>query len=302
MNALHRALESLEGLSIGDGFGQCFFQMKDSDEAVATRTMPEAPWLFTDDTEMSLSVVSVLAQYGVVDQDVLADSFARHYDYDRAYGPSMHRVLARIRAGEHWRQVSRDSFEGQGSWGNGASMRAAPLGAFFADDLDTLVLQAKRSAEVTHIHPEGVAGAIAVAMASAQAARARASDVRPSPQEFLESVLPWLPASEVASKIGRARSIPDARSIQFAVSILGNGTDMSAQDTVPLALWCCALHLDDFAEAIWLAVSAGGDRDTICAIVGGIVVSRVGLDRVPDEWRRRREPLPTWHVPEKVNE
>ena len=58
-------------------------------------------------------------------------------------------------------------FGGEGSFGNGAAMRVAPLGAYFADELDAVVEQASFSAEVTHSHPEGIAGAIAVAVAAA---------------------------------------------------------------------------------------------------------------------------------------
>src|SRR5687768_10769280 len=132
---LDRALVSLDGLSIGDAFGQCFFQSENaSDERLQQHQLPPYPWYFTDDTEMSLSVVATLARYGRVDQEDLAQSFAEHYDYERAYGPSMHRLLARIRDGEQWQEVATDTFDGQGSYGNGAAMRAAPLGAFFADD------------------------------------------------------------------------------------------------------------------------------------------------------------------------
>ena len=53
--------------------------------------------------------------------------------------------------------------------GNGGAMRAAPLGAYFADDLVLCADAARNSALVTHTHPEGVAGTIAVAMAAAMA-------------------------------------------------------------------------------------------------------------------------------------
>ena len=59
--------------------------------------------------------------------------------------------------------------------------------------------------------------------------------------------------------------------------MLGNGSRITAPDTVPFALWCAARHIDDYAEALWTTVSAGGDNDTNCAIVGGIVVLANGL-------------------------
>lgn len=61
----------------------------------------------------------------------------------------MHRVLRAIRGGEPWESVTSRQFGGQGSWGNGAAMRVAPLGAWFAVDLDQVVTQAGLSATVT---------------------------------------------------------------------------------------------------------------------------------------------------------
>ncbi|MFL6657745.1 MAG: ADP-ribosylglycohydrolase family protein [Massilia sp.] len=295
MDQLSLALLSLDGLSIGDAFGQCFFQPEYA-EKVGSQVLPEAPWYFTDDTEMSLSVVAILAKYGAIHQGDLADSLARHYDYERAYGPSMHRVLERISWGEDWREVAGSTFEGQGSWGNGAAMRTAPLGAYFSADLRIVQEQATLSAEVTHAHPEGVVGAVAVALAAAHAIRMAGATTRPAPKDFLAAVIADLPQSEVRSKLVRAQSITGASSLQFAVSVLGNGIGMSAQDTVPFALWCCAQHLESFTDALWLAVNGGGDRDTICAIVGGVVAGFVGAAGLPAEWRRRREPLPLWHL------
>ncbi|MBI1772204.1 MAG: ADP-ribosylglycohydrolase family protein [Burkholderiales bacterium] len=294
--SLERALISLNGLSIGDAFGQCFFQDENKLLLSNNGQLPEAPWYFTDDTEMTLSIIAVLRSKGEIHQDTLAKSFAKHYSYDRAYGPSMHRVLARIDAGETWQAVVASAFEGQGSYGNGAAMRAAPLGAYFADDLGLLMRQASLSAEVTHGHPEGIAGAVAVALAAAQACLYRDVGIRPKHAEFLGKIIDLLPQSEVRSKLVRAQSITTARSMDFLVSVLGNGNNMSAQDTVPLALWCCGQSLEDFENAMWLTVSAGGDRDTLCAIVGGIVASFVGDEGIPDNWKSRREALPVWHL------
>src|SRR5262245_63984537 len=71
-------------------------------------------------------------------------------------------------------------------------------------------------------------------------------------------------------------------------------TRLTAPGTVPFALWCAAQHLDDYEEALWLTVSGLGDRDTTCAIAGGIVACCTGAEGIPAAWRAAREPLPEW--------
>lgn len=294
---LHWARLSLEGLSVGDAFGQCFFDPAWTDRA-SDAVAPEGPWYYTDDTEMSLSIVRVLARHGHIEQDELAGSLAAHYSHDRAYGPSMHRVLERIRMGEDWRDVTRAAFGGQGSFGNGAAMRASPVGAFFHQDLERAAREARASAEVTHAHPEAAFGAIAVALAAALACRARIEGASPSADAWLSSVVDRLPAGEVRSKLARGLRLRGVSMRTQAANLLGNGTTMAAQDTVPYALWCCAQSLDDYEQALWLALSAGGDRDTICAIVGGVVACRTGVEGIPGAWREARENIPDWYLPD----
>ena len=297
MTPIDRAILSLDGLSLGDAFGQCFFQIENASAGQPhQRQLPPAPWYFTDDTEMSLSIVTILAKCSAIDQAQLAHSFAEHCSYDRAYGPSMHRVLTRIRDGESWQKVAATTFEGQGSFGNGAAMRAAPIGAFFAHDLSLAMEQAMLSAAITHSHPEGIAGAVAVALASAGAWRCHEAGTRPTHGEFIGKVVEQLPQSEVRSRLARAQSMSNVSSLDFPISVLGNGTDLSAQDTVPYALWCCGQALEDYQKALWLAADAGGDSDTLCAIVGGVVASFVGYSGIPDHWKARREALPNWYI------
>ncbi|HVA89843.1 MAG TPA: ADP-ribosylglycohydrolase family protein, partial [Chloroflexota bacterium] len=224
-SAFDRAKLSLEGLALGDAFGDRFF----AHEAivanmVAARAMPMAPWCWTDDTEMALSIVSVLRRYGEIDRNALASSFAERYDRSRKYGASMHGLLASIQAGKSWREEAGTLFSGQGSFGNGAAMRVAPVGAYFADDLDMVVPQARRAAEVTHAHPEAIAGAIAIAVAAALAWRERGRDT----PRFLDLVLPYIPDSEVRDGIRRARDLAPGASVRLAVAALGNGTRISA--------------------------------------------------------------------------
>jgi ADP-ribosylglycohydrolase len=292
MGNLKAARLALEGLSIGDGFGDRFFDMNHA-EQIVHRVPPDAPWPYTDDTNMALSVYEILRLHGIVQPEALALSFGVHYDPRRKYGSAMHNLLRVYAEGASW-TMAQKLFEGQGSYGNGAAMRIAPLGAYFAEDLAQVTEQARVSAIVTHAHPEGIAGAVAVAIAAAYATRLRGSSA-PTRSEFLQMILPHVPYSEVKSRITRAAALQTNHAAHVA-AMLGNGSMISAQDTVPYALWCAASHLDNFEEALWVTVSGFGDIDTNCAIVGGIVASYVGEAALPQVWISRREALPDWAI------
>ena len=289
---LARAALSLEGLSVGDAFGERYFA-SGADELIAARTLAHPPWHYTDDTQMALSIFSVLRQYHKVNQDILAMSFGARYDARRGYGGAMHWLLPKLWQGAKWFELAPLLFEGQGSYGNGGAMRVAPVGAYFADDLAAVVVNAALSSDVTHAHPEAAAGAIAVAVGAALAAQC-AGGPYPSRQEFLDLILPHIPESVVREKTRHARDLDPSASVTLAVSALGSGHDISAQDTCPFALWCAGGHLDNYEEALWLTVSGLGDRDTTCSMVGGIVALSAGPAGIPDAWIAAREPLPRW--------
>jgi hypothetical protein len=177
-------------------------------------------------------------------------------------------------------------------------MRVAPLGAWFAVDLEEAAWQAARSAEVTHTHPEAVAGAVAVAVAAARAARSRGRSLMP--QELLRPVLELTPAGKVRDGVVEALDLADQPHVELAAHRLGNGRQVSAVDTVPFTLWCAARHLDDFEAALWATASAGGDVDTTCAIVGGILTARLGVGGIPRSLSDVVEPLPGWLEPDRL--
>ena len=87
----------------------------------------------------------------------------------RGYGAGAHRLLTQIVGGTDWRVAAAAVFRG-GSFGNGSAMRIAPLAAYFAEDgYQKVADQARLASAITHAHPEGIAGAIAVAVAAAYA-------------------------------------------------------------------------------------------------------------------------------------
>lgn len=93
--------------------------------------------------------------------------------------------------------------------------------------------------------------------------------------------------------IAEARRLLTIGDPDLAATMLGNGRQVSAHDTVPFTLWVAARERQDLEAAMWTTAAAGGDIDTTCAIVGGIIAAS-GSARPPSEWRRRCEPLPDW--------
>lgn len=278
-----RALLSLSGLSVGDAFGERFFGRDWSD--IQQRKLPPGPWSWTDDTHMALSIAEHLIDRGRVDQDQLARLFSNRFDRDpnRGYGTGAVRLLVRIGEGQDWREAAPALFDG-GSYGNGAAMRVAPLGGYFWGDPERAADEARKSAEITHAHPEAQAGAMAVAAATALAPmKAALGGAR-----FWDPLLELVPAGRTHERIAEAARIgPEDH--QQAASVLGTGGQLAAFDTVPFCLWVVANHGFDYELALWTTVAGLGDMDTTCAIVGGIVALAA---EIPPAWLDRREPLP----------
>ncbi|NDZ77463.1 ADP-ribosylglycohydrolase family protein [Streptomyces sp. SID10853] len=288
-DAFGRARASLRGLSVGDALGSRFFE-PDNYPLLARREVPVGPWRWTDDTEMACSVLAVLVAEGRIDQDALAASFAAHHDVDRDYGPAVNRMLRLVGEGGDWRELASAVFNGQGSWGNGAAMRIAPLGAWYAHDPEQATHQAEISAYTTHQHREAVVGSMAVAAAAALVAGPAGP---PSAADLLDGVIALVPRSAVGAGLRRAKDMLDYDDAGTVAAVLGCGRRTTAHDTVPFALWSAARGLGDFERTFWTTAQVGGDIDTTCAIAGGVVAAGAG-GVPPAGWLERTEELPVW--------
>jgi len=283
---------SLDGLGLGDALGEMLaYRFETACEYLKGRNLPAGPWFHTDDTEMAISIATVLKVHGHIHQDALARRFVHRFgnDPDRGYGRMTRIQMRQIIEGAHWRNTSTKAFGGQGSMGNGGAMRVAPLGAYFADDLKRCAAEARDSSMVTHTHPEGIAGTVAVAIAAAMAWQLK--DIRDAtrPQHFFDAILKHTPESKVRRGILIAsQTTPDIEVAQVA-RVLGNGSLVTAPDTVPFCLWVAAHHPYDYVNALAQTIRAGGDCDTNAAIVGGIVALSAGREAIPSEWLEARE-------------
>ena len=187
---------------------------------------------YTDDTVLTVAVASA-----ILDQGDYADSirkFGRRHP-GRGYG------------GNFYRWLEDDSLGPYNSWGNGSAMRVSPVGWAF-DSVEEVLFEAKRSADVTHNHPEGVRGAQAVALSVYLARRgAKKFEI----------------CQEITARFGYDLT-RTADEIRSAYSF-----DVSCQGSVPESI-ICFLDSDDFESSVRLAISLGGDADTMACIAGGI--------------------------------
>ncbi len=161
------------------------------------------------------------------------------------------------------------------SWGNGSAMRVSPIGWAYETEAEVLAA-AEQSALVTHNHPEGIKGAQAVALAIFMARR-----------DETKSAI----KSAITTQFGYdlSRSVADIRpDYQF---------DVSCQGSVPESL-ICFLEGNDWLEAVKLAISLGGDADTMACIAGAVAEAYYGS--VPAEVAQTVRGLLPEHLAEIV--
>jgi len=289
---LHMCGEVVEGLALGDAFGEVFsyeaYHVREKVEGDITRY---GRWRYTDDTEMALGVLECLARLKQIDQDMLAWIFGQRFKQasERGYGKMARKILEQIGRGEHWKPLSQGAFNG-GSMGNGGAMRVAPVGIWFAEDYAMVEQQARLSAQVTHWHPEGVSGAVIVALAVAAMWRTREDSLGSAIEEVRMAIDGYATESQTKTRTLRVFDYAESRWEKVAGDV-GAGELITAQDTVPYAVWCALYCEEDFKECMLRSVEANGDCDTVAAIAAGILTARIGQDALPKDWLKLREKL-----------
>ncbi len=197
---------------------------------------------FTDDTVMTVAVAKWLLEGG--DLVKTMQEYGRKYP-NAGYGQRF----------AFW--LVSPNPEPYNSWGNGSAMRVSPVGWAFETLEETLDV-AKQTAEVSHNHPEGIKGAQATA---ACVFLARKGYKKREIREYIERTFGY----DLKRSCDKIR--PEYR------------YDESCQGSVPESI-ICFLESYDFESCIRLAVSLGGDADTMAAIAGGIAEAYYGS--VPD--------------------
>lgn len=169
------------------------------------------------------------------------------------------------------------SRSGVPSAGNGAAMRSAIVGAFFDEEGERRRRSAAALAQVTHTDPRAAQGALFVAEVAA-ASSAQAAE--PSPERAVEAAMPVVGEASLLGALETARALaaPGAETTEAAAAL---GTSGFVVQTVPFATFRFLTAGRDPLAAIVRAVSAGGDTDSIGAIVGAWVGALHGAAGLP---------------------
>lgn len=187
---------------------------------------------FTDDTVLSVAVAYSILQG--VDYGTALKTFGQKYP-QAGYG------------GTFYQWVHSENSQPYHSWGNGSAMRVSPVGMAF-DSLTDVLVEAEKSAAVTHNHPEGIKGAQATALAVFLARKGY--DKTAIKQEISQRF-----------DYDLNQTLAEIRPTYHF--------DVSCQGSVPQAI-TAFLEADDVEDAIRKAISLGGDSDTLACIAGSM--------------------------------
>lgn len=197
---------------------------------------------FTDDTVMTIAVADWLLS-GVPLANIMRD-WAHEYP-NRGYGGMFYAWLF---------PLDKNEMKAYNSFGNGASMRVSPCG-YYANSLEEALDLAKQSAEVTHNHPESIKGAQAIAASIFMARQSKAKD---DIRYYIEQTFGY----------NLHRTCDEIRpTYEF---------NETCQGSCPEAI-IAFLESTDYESALRLAVSLGGDSDTIACMTGSIAAAYYGI-------------------------
>ena len=228
---------------------------------------------FTDDTICTVAIADAILN-GRSYQESLQDWCRRYPSPKGAYGG---RFAAWIRSLEP---------QPYNSFGNGSAMRVSPV-AWLFDDLSQVLEEAEKTALPTHNHPEGIKGAKAVAHAIWYFRKSKFSEKYKDSEN--EETKGLKNENAKASKdenetIQGFMSIASSYYEDFDTRVYPKGKfDETCMDAVPLSFNLLS-QASSFEDAIRLAISHGGDSDTIGAIVGSIAEARFGI---PQEMKEK---------------
>lgn len=278
----------LIGSALGDSIGELAFHFTSKTRLngeLCARDLLQ----YTDDTAMAMGVAECLITEKTIDPEKLGRIFHRNYTNEpwRGYASGPPSIFLKVETeGIRYSEAAAMLFGGKGSFGNGAAMRAAPVGLFFSGSR-ALYEQAARSAVPTHSHALALDGAAVQAKVIDIALRTE-PDRSFSLAHFCSELGNFAATVEFKKKIGMIRELIDSKTPdRDAAKALGRS--VAIHESLPFAIYAFACYPHSFEECIYCAVLNGGDRDTVGAMAGAASGAYLGVEAIPEKWREKLE-------------
>ncbi len=242
----------------------------------------------TDDTQLSRELLQSIADAGDFDPDLFSRRLLNFVASGRLVdgGPAANLAARQLALGTPWHDAGMPAPYA----GNGAAMRAGPLGLLFGHDSRRLIRVVADQARVTHQDPRCAAGAMAIAGATVIAARRAPLN----PEDMLVELSAWvepldagvartlwdmlrwvhLSPGEAAAELRSQGLEPEAREDWHGVSSF-------VTSSVCWSLYAFLRAPEDYWESACVAIGVGGDTDTMAAMTGSIAGARAGLAALP---------------------
>lgn len=281
-------LGSMIGSALGDAIGELAFRCP-AKATLRSKIAKRDTLVYTDDTAMAIGLAESITQVGKLDPQHLGNTFRANFRREpwRGYGSGPPTVFSLVaRHGISYTEAARRLYRGEGSFGNGAAMRIAPVGLFFHNSLD-LYQKARLSALVTHTHPMGFDGAAVQAWAVAQAVQLDPQEPFPL-DDFSHALVDVARTPEMRDKMALVPTLI-AEEVSPLKAARRLGRSVAVHQSLPFAVYAFLRHPRSFQACLFCAVLNGGDRDTLGAMACAISGAYLGVDAIPQAWRERLE-------------
>ena len=289
------------GCAVGDALGTPFEgkpMSPEMDEATLLRDFIEMPgWpkgQYTDDTMLTLALARSIEEHGGVAGGHIIHEFAELWRKGTIIGAGSatnDAIGNYIYQHKPWDQCGAPI----GDAGNGAAMRAAPIGLWYYDDLEAIIPAAIEASEVTHRDPRSIAAAVAVALMAAYAVKADSLD----PTDILHLIAGLLlqvdtGVSDHVMRLADWIEEPEEEAIRRIVATgqfgpwrgtWAGGITAYAVPTLLISFFCFLRYQDDFGKAVSRAILTRGDTDTAGAITGSLCGALMGSGAIPEHLR-----------------
>lgn len=294
MNLKDKFLGGLVGSALGDSIGQLAFahsNINSLQEDINRRTVLN----YTDDTAMALGIAeSLIINQGKINSEHLGKTFHENYlrEPHRGYAIGPPTIFSLVE--KHnltYKQAASNLFDNQGSFGNGASMRITPIGLFFYDS-EYLYEEVTKSAVVTHAHPLGIDGAAILAKGISMLIPLDSKEIKQTQNwdYFIFQLQKFAKTVDFKQKLTSVMELSKkSETLKKASFMLGS--DITAHRSVPFAIYSFTRNPYSFKNSLLDTVLTSGDRDTIGAMLGGLLGSFLGIQNIPVNWKSKLEEL-----------